>query len=130
METKIDNRALHGTSDSGQVVKEAIYKVKRPNANTYDRIHFETSSNMVYDATKENIADKIVRRGTRGEIKVGSVEADAMNIKNLEAETLNAKTVNSDIVNTEDVKTNSINLFGKAGITYNTTNNSIEFNFI
>lgn len=73
METKIDNRALHGTSDTGQLVKESVYKVKRPNSNVYDRVHFETSSNMVYDATKDNIASKIVRRGDNGEIATGAL---------------------------------------------------------
>lgn len=62
--------ALQGTFDSGYTIKKAIYKVKRVGTDVYDRVHFETSSSMISDATDlvENLT--VVKRDSQGKTQL------------------------------------------------------------
>lgn len=65
--------ALNGYETDLNNIHNSVYRVKIGGTNDYMRIHFETSSLMIYDATELNTPNKVVRRSPRGDISVQGI---------------------------------------------------------
>lgn len=71
----IDNSLLGKYDKEDSNVQRAVYRVKNANDNNYTRVHFETSSQMIHDATSEASAFKVARRDSTGSIQFKNIEA-------------------------------------------------------
>lgn len=70
------NSALHGYEKDDVNIKEAVYRVKNnDNTDKYSRIHFETNSKMIYDATHLATGNKVARRDANGDIWFSAITA-------------------------------------------------------
>ena len=72
MKEKAINGTL-GSKDTGEKVLRSIYKVKRADSDVYDRVHYETDSKMVCDATNLATPSMIVKRDSSGGANFGGV---------------------------------------------------------
>lgn len=70
-----EDNVLLGSRDSGELTKRSVYKVRDAETGRYDRVHFETDSKMVWDATYSPRADMIARRDNNGSIEFYDIKA-------------------------------------------------------
>lgn len=110
------NNALHGYEKDDVNIKEAVYRVKNDdNTDKYSRIHFETNSKMIYDATSEATGNKVARRDVNGDIKFrnitssGTIAANILTVINTDRViNLNADRVDGCHVNDNGTGTDCI----------------------
>lgn len=78
----IDESLLGKYDKDDSKIRRAVYRIKNSNDDGYTRIHFETSSQMIHDATSKATANKVARRDTTGSIEFTNIKASGLTATN------------------------------------------------
>lgn len=76
----IDNTLLGSYDKEGSNVKEAVYRVKNAGDDGYVRVHFETNSKMIHDATDAATGHKVARRNKDGDITFNKTTSNSLEV--------------------------------------------------